>query len=431
MGLGKATANRIAQLQSAPANERSTIFWTALFVNGGFGSLAALILWATGTLLLTTILKIPPDFHNEVIAALPWLIATLPLALISSVLNGALEGRNQFFTVNVLQVVSSVLFQIIPLAAAYRYGSSLAIVIPVAVVTRVLMNLPFLVACYVAVPLTPQPTFSKKAAQFLLSYGGWIAITGMIGPLLEAIDRFLIGVVLGAQAVTHYTVPYQLVTRTRIIPASLSRALFPKFSAATALDADHLAMMSLRSLIIIVTPITLGGIVILRTFMNIWIGRELASIASPLGEILLFGVWANSLAYIPYSLLQGQRRPDLVAKFHAAELFPFLILIWGAMHFFGVYGAAAAWTIRVIADSVLLFHFSGLRRGLIRATGMPILMIIIAIVCTNCLGNVGWLWRAGLAIFLGSWCGLWLKKQYSLEITPLLQRVGRAATLAR
>jgi O-antigen/teichoic acid export membrane protein len=97
MGLGKSTANHIARWHDATDKERGTIFWTALFVNAAFGVLAAFIFSLIGSYLLQSVLKIPNEFREEAITSLPWIVATLPLALVSSVLNRALEGRNQFF----------------------------------------------------------------------------------------------------------------------------------------------------------------------------------------------------------------------------------------------------------------------------------------------------------------------------------------------
>ncbi len=93
-----------------------------------------------GTLLLNHTVKIPVEFRAEVMAAFPWMVATLPLAMVSSVLNGALEGRSRFFAVNALQVATTIVFQIAPLVVAHLLGPSLAFVIPAAVMSRALMN---------------------------------------------------------------------------------------------------------------------------------------------------------------------------------------------------------------------------------------------------------------------------------------------------
>ena len=410
MGLGKATANHIARLRDASAKERSDVFWTALVVNTAFGSIAALILWGIGSYLLTSILKIPVEFQEEAIAALPWMIATLPLALVSSVLSGALEGSNRFLVVNSLQVASNVVFQVFPLFVAYAFGPSLAVVIPAAVLSRVLMNFPFLIACFAYIPLTLQPGFSKPVVRPLLSYGGWVALSGMINPLLETIDRLLIGIMLGAQVVTFYTVPYQLVTKARIIPGSLGRALFPKFSADKPEDAETLAHTSLQTLLVVMTPVVVFGMLILHPFMNVWVGKNIGQIASPLGEIFLFGVWANSLAHIPYFFLQGKGRPDIAAKYHALEIIPFVLFLWAALHLGGVYGAAWAWSIRAVVDAYLLFRFSGLSKGVIRVMGTPVAVVTSALVGTHLVSDEFWAWRLILAMLFVLWIGFWLKK---------------------
>lgn len=410
MGLGKATANHIAKLRDSSDSERSTIFWTAISVNAVLGMIAALILWVIGNYLLTSVIKIPAEFQQEALDALPWMIATLPLALVSSVLNGALEGRNQFLVVNTLQVTSTVVFQIGPLLVAYIYSPSLSVVIPAAVLSRTLMNIPFLIACFRFVPLGFRPGFSKSASKSLLSYGGWVALTGMISPLLETIDRILIGIVLGAQAVTYYTIPFQLVTKARIIPGSLGRALFPKFSAAKPEDAEKLALTSLLSLLVVMTPVIVSGILFLSPFMNLWIGEDIGRIASPIGAIILVGVWANSLAHIPYFFLQGKGRPDIVAKFHALEIAPFVLFLWGALHFWGLYGAAWAWSIRVIVDAGLLFHFSGFSRRVMRVLVMPATMVIASLVVAHYVAGQVLYWRVTIVVLFVIWIGLWLKK---------------------
>jgi O-antigen/teichoic acid export membrane protein len=80
----------------------------------------------------------------------------------------------------------------------------------------------------------------------------------------------------------------------------------------------------------------------------------------------MIGAWFNGLAFIPFAQLQGQGRPDLPAKFHLLELFPFLLLLWVFVNQFGLLGAAIAWSLRNASDAAFLFtatrfHLSGLK----------------------------------------------------------------------
>jgi O-antigen/teichoic acid export membrane protein len=51
-------------------------------------------------------------------------------------------------------------------------------------------------------------------------------------------------------------------------------------------------------------------------------------------------------------------RTDLIAKVHWAELIPYFIAAIVLIHFFGIVGAAAAWSVRVIFDSFLFLWLS-------------------------------------------------------------------------
>jgi O-antigen/teichoic acid export membrane protein len=379
MGLGKAVANQIAKASHASDSVKSEIFWTGLILNAGFGIAGAFVLWLLGKYLILHFLKMPDQYLSETIATLPWLIVTLPLALISSVLSGTLEGRHRFDIVNYLQVITSVVFQVVPIVAAYFYGPSLEIVVPVAIVSRVLMNIPFLIACVFYVPMHFRPVFSFSCAKKLFKYGGWVAITGIVSPILDTVDRLIIASVLGVQAVAHYTLSYQVITKAKIIPMSLSRVIFPKFSDYESHDALNLALRALEILSLVMTPIVVFGIIFLQQFMNLWIGKELSVITAPLGVILLFGVWLNSLAHVPFNLLQGQGQPDKVAKLHTIELLPFLCILWLFINYFGLLGVAIAWSLRVTLDSLILFKISGLFKQFMRVIIIPLVIVLISI----------------------------------------------------
>jgi hypothetical protein len=99
----------------------------------------------------------------------------------------------------------------------------------------------------------------------------------------------------------------------------------------------------------------------MKGFLWHWIGPKLANTSAPVGEAILVGAWVNGIAYIPYALLNGNRRPNVIALLHLVELAPFIALLALFLHVWGVYGAAWAWTLRTAADAVLLFAFSGLR----------------------------------------------------------------------
>jgi len=364
LGFGRAVANRIAALHDATAAERQETFWTGLAISTVAGIIGGAILYLLGHWLFAHVLDIHGALRAEAENAMPWLASALPLAVIISLLTGALEGRQAFLALNGAQIFGTVLYQLFPLLVAYAGWVTLPYLIAAAIAGRLLSALLLFALSYRHVPLSPCPRFAPDQIKTLLHYGGWITVTGLVGPLLTIFDRFLIGAKVGMVAVTAYTVPYNLVMRLSILPSSLQTALFPRFAMVDPAEAKVLAARAVLTIGAIMTPIVVIGMLLIKPFLILWVGAALAEKAAPVGQILLVGIWINTLAFIPFAYLQGTGRPDLPAKFHLLELFPYLAILWALIDWLGVAGAAWAWDLRVLADTLLLFRASQTTSGL-------------------------------------------------------------------
>jgi O-antigen/teichoic acid export membrane protein len=355
LGLSRATANQIARMRNDPPAVRERVFWTALSLNATVGVIGGVILFFVGRFLLEDVLKVVPELRSEAVAALPWLAVAVPLTTVTFVLAGTLEGRERFLTVNSLGLVGLAMFQLVPLAYAYWIGPDLTGLIMSATVALLVSTALSFVVTAASLPVRGRPELDTELAEILLRYGGWISVTGLVGPLLSVVDRVVIGSVLGATAVTRYTVPFALVARVQILSRSLARTIFPRFSMLDRSDAARVGRESLRALAAVMTVLTVVGAVTLDPFLRIWVGSDIASSSAPVGEILLIGFWLNSLAVVPFAFLQAQGRPDLPAKFHVLELAPYIGGLVLGLHLAGIEGAAWAWSGRAAADALLLF----------------------------------------------------------------------------
>jgi O-antigen/teichoic acid export membrane protein len=92
-----------------------------------------------------------------------------------------------------------------------------------------------------------------------------------------------------------------------------------------------------------------------RNALSLWLGADFAAQSTPVLQWLAIGVFLNSLATIPFALVQGAGRADITGKFHLLELPFYLASVWLLTRHFGIRGTAIAWTLRVMADGVLLF----------------------------------------------------------------------------
>lgn len=196
----------------------------------------------------------------------------------------------------------------------------------------------------------------------LLSYGGWVTVTGVISPLLVYLDRFFIGSTLSVDSLTYYSAPLEAITRLRIIPLAIMTTLFPEFSKGLNIeDQKRMSFLFGKSLkIILLTTgfISLALFFNARDILNVWLGEPFAKQSTTLFRIFSVSIFINFLALIPLTYLQGAGRPDLPAKFHLIELPFYIFLLWFLIKGFGITGAAYAWFLRVTFDFILLFTWS-------------------------------------------------------------------------
>jgi O-antigen/teichoic acid export membrane protein len=353
-GLSRASANALARLASGDQRSRKRVILTSIYLNILFGAAGAIILYFSGGALMHYLLKMTDSINLEVQGVFIWIACMLPLALVGGVALGALESREKFLSANLLNLISVLLGQILPLVCAIWIGPTLTVVIPASFAARAIsvgLGLGFV---FWTERIGNIFIFDWERSKRLLGFGAWVSVTNIVGPLLTSVDQLLVGSTLGVVAVAYYSIPMNLVTRTQIIAAALARTLFPRFSRLGGEEAKELAERAFIALGYIFGMICGSAIVLTPTFMSFWLGPDFASHATPVAELLLIGAWINGIAFIPFSFLQGQGRPDLTAKLHVIEVVPFIVVLWVSLQQFGLQGAALAWIGRVAIDAILL-----------------------------------------------------------------------------
>ena len=426
LGLGRATAQRIASLGNSSPEQLASTFWTALTMNVSLGVIGGLLIWPVAVYFFEHVFKVDPALRSELSAAIPWLVLAVPLATLSGVLTGALEGRSKFLELNLISVTSSVLIQLLPLAVALLHGPDLRWLLPAVILGRLLTLIALFARCRIHVFQGFALKVSRDLAKGLLQFGGWVTVSSLISPMMVILDRFVIGATLGAKSVTFYTVPFQLAERTTILAGALSSALFPRLTAAGEDEAQRLAATAIQSLAVVMTPLVLLCLLFIKPFLNWWLSPDFGVQAGLAAEILLFGFWINALARIPYAQLQAAGRPRVVAQCHLAELLPYLGLLYVGLYFWGVPGAALAFSLRTMADFILLSWFAGNIMIGLQTLRVPALILLVgqgvAVLISLSTLN-GWFARLGLVLFSLIWA--WRSAPLELRgiATCLLKKV--------
>lgn len=355
LGFGRAIASRVAQNHS-DSGAAAKLFMTGAILSLCTGALGAIILYGAGYFLFEHVLQIPSEILSETRSALPFIALTLPVSTFISAISGGLQGRQAFVALNSAQLLGMLLYQVLPLVAATFYSSSVSVLVLAAIVGRLFSLFALLVLSVREFAPSQWGLVHRAEMVRLFSYGGWVTITGAISPLLNVFDRFVIGAQLGTGAVGFYSIPYSLMTRLSVLPTSLQVALFPRYAMLSDREARRVLETGLDIQGLAMTPLVVAAIGSVGFLLRLWLGDAVAGQINSIAQILLFGLWFNTLAYIPFSFLQSRGRPDIPAKLHVVELFFYTPALFIFIWLLGLDGAALAWTLRVVLDLCLLLY---------------------------------------------------------------------------
>lgn len=361
LGLGRALTLHLAPMFASKLHSSiSPLITTTLALMFGLGMIAGLImaiLTPWGVSLLNGIAN-----QQEVIDSLYAMAFAMPAILMTSGLRGVLEANHSFGIVNILRLPMGLFTFLGPLVIVVFYEQRLDYIAWVLAFGRI-------VACFAhawwvwrVLPDDSGPiVVDLRLLKPLYRTGGWMTVSNVISPFMGYIDRFLIGVIVSTVAVAYYVTPNELITKLWIIPGSITAVLFPQF--ASQMFSDHEKTLidfkkSINLLFAVLLPITATLAIFSNELLSFWIDADFANHSANLLQIFAIGILVNSLAHVPFTLIQSFGQPRLVALVHSAELPVFILLLWWFTSTYGVIGAAIAWLIRMVIDSALMFYFT-------------------------------------------------------------------------
>jgi len=358
LGIGRAiTQSMAARLGVASAREVSRLTWTGLQLMLVFSLIGAAIVASLSPWFVSAVLNMPPALRDETVDAFILLAAAIPAVVSSAGLAGVLAALQRFDLINALRIPMGMAVFLVPLAVL-PYSDNMAHICAGLLIVRVLFLVLHAAACFHAYPpLRRHIGIERSEIKGLLSFGGWLTVTNVIGPLMVYVDRFVISAALGISAVAYYVTPYEMVTRLWAIPAAVVTVLFPAFSAARGGSAGHAAIlysMGGRGILCILSPIVLVLTVFAEEGLTIWLGSDFSQQSAAVLQWLAIGVYLNSYAQIPFAFIQGLGRADITAKLHILELPVYIALMFWLLNVYGIIGVAIAWLLRIAIDAALL-----------------------------------------------------------------------------
>lgn len=362
LGMRRAVTKFVAEkLGDGKHDDIPTTVWTALSLMLVMGILGAGIMILISPWLVQGALKIPEELQEETLQSFYILAFTIPFVITTGGLRGVLQANQRFDLLNAVNIPMGVYTYASPLVVL-PFSKSLFFVVIILAVGRIITCMVHLMFCFNVLPaLKEGVVFKRGFVGPLVHFGSWITVSSIVGPITVYIDRFLVGTIISVSAVAYYSAPFAVVAKLWIIPSAIGMVIFPAFAESIVQDrarTEKIYGQGVKFIYVALFPIMLTIVLFAHEGLALWLGQDFSRQSTRLTQWLAAGVFINSLAFTPYSLVQGLGRPDLTAKLHLVEPPIYILALWWMISLYGINGAAVVWAFRALITAVVVFYMA-------------------------------------------------------------------------
>lgn len=367
LGMGKAVAMQVAICDQDSADEARQIIGTASRAAISIGVLTALLFVPVLHGIFGTIIDIPATLAPMNGESIIWIAATVPILVIASVLAGALEARRDFGWLALIRIPTGLALFVVPAVLA-SLGYALPQMVAGIMVVRLLLLLLLAIRVeYIWPKVLLRTEYSAERLRRLLSFGGWLTISAIIGPLLVYLDRFILASARGLAAVAIYTTAFETVIRFLVVASAIVAVMFPRFANLRAGDSSTAQRIYREAnlytfaaiLPVGLTFIFFGDVIFAKWLNSADLDSQALAAIARIAAILSIGLVLNACAHIPQAFIQARGHANWTAGLHIVELAAFVIYAPLIVARYGVEGAAWTWLIRSAISAFLLYLLAG------------------------------------------------------------------------
>jgi O-antigen/teichoic acid export membrane protein len=358
LGIGRAATRCVAvQLARGEAHRVASTLAAAARMAALAGLVGALLLALATAAGVHQHIRYDHALEPEVLQATLLLAGVIPLQTLIATYRGISEACQRFRGISLVRMALGVANFAAPLAVA-QYSSHLGLLVLSLLLARVAACTAYRFLARLELPRAGVVSpLSSQERRELLRAGGWLSVSAVVSPVLVQADRFVIGAVLSAAAVSTYAVPFDLIAQLLILVTAVSTVVFPSITHQLQVDAVSARAQFDRWLLVVAGM--MAGVVALVAWwlpvvLDLWLGAALPAESATVGRWLCLGVWINAIGSMYFAWLHAQGRFRATALLHLVELPLYLALLLLLLQQFGVTGAAIAWVLRVGLDSAAL-----------------------------------------------------------------------------
>jgi O-antigen/teichoic acid export membrane protein len=385
LGLGRAATRFIAQsMEAEQPDDLRRYFWGSIILLTGVGAIATVLaLWAVPVVVFK-LLKIPAVYQHSAMVSLSIICVTIPMVTLMATFRGFLEASGRFAFISVVSGCGGAALYFFPAMVVILGGQLVGVAVALCLV-RVGMCAALAIGCrYLGRGENLRPIFDASSMRKMLSFGGWLSVSNIVGTAMLYGDRFLLGACVSMAAVASYGMPLDVINRLQILIGSFCAVLFPLMSRLDGSGSDQFQRVYRGAIAValsLMTFIAAWAAVATPAAMKLWLGGRSTSDSIFAAQIFLAGAVLQSSAAIAWTALHARGRSDLTAWVHMAEFPLYCAAFYFAATHYGVRGAALAWFGRGIVDFLCMTVLLRIQQRNEASGAPPELLAAVVAVC--------------------------------------------------
>jgi len=375
-GIGRAVTQRIAGTASKDPQRLAEVVWTSLALAAAVSAIVAALIYAAAWWYFSGPFQLGGDLRRELVGSI-WLLAlSVPVVVLTNVFWGALAGLERFGLSSFGNFVGNLALAVVPLVVAIVIGPHLENLIVASLVSRLAGCAIMGIGVWLWILRGQRVRVSRAEARGLSGFGTWMMMFALLQAVMAFADRFEIGFVLGAAAVTAFAIPWLVASRTQLIAHMIAQALYPRLAA----DPPEAARLRSRDYFIFVgqlyAPITIALICLAAPLMRLWLGEHLDPRSVAVGQILMLAFWIEGMGLVPLVHIQARGAPKFIALFSLVQMPLYLAAIYVFAVTFGLVGVAVAWAVRLaLSTTILVWRAQIFDKAVWRRLAIPSLLV--------------------------------------------------------
>jgi O-antigen/teichoic acid export membrane protein len=352
LGMSRIVTKEVAKSGSLHSLESQKIIKSSLFLILGFlCSIITLALCFKSELVLFYFKKnaLTKDIENSLV----WFLLSVPTLLILQIFKSAYEGVLHFPKANLIQILNSSINYFIPLLVSF-FSTEISTSFLFFFLSR------WAVTFYVFVSYSKayslgwlKVKISIEDISHLFNISFWFLSLAIINPFLVYIDRVIVGYHIELSQIGYYTTAFEIATRLWLIPNAITRIAFSLFAkegghwnAETKLHFTNALRWLVVSMFSVVTILYIFG----ENLISAWLNKAYAAQITETLNIILIGIFFNSINWLILSYLQLTSAFALSVKLVILQSVIYLLLLGPVVSNFGAIGSSYMWTLRLVAD---------------------------------------------------------------------------------